>query len=168
MFDKFGEFNSAEEINECAAGLKAEGDEQSLYDLAAENGLAKEDVEDYLDDGMDVLCNPMQAALGKIEVEAAELKPQQIMVDWVSYINTQCIKDEQMARAVRMKGKTLKGCIGAILKEAFAHQMNIDKDIIKAAGVSAGKVTLGMPGMVRVNEIIKSYYLGKQAYHGKD
>ena len=161
MFEKFGEFNSAEEINECAAGLADEQDFDSLYVMAAENGLTKEDVDDYLEDIMGSLCSPMQAALGKIEVEAAELKPEQIMVDWVSYINTQCIKDEQMARAVRMKGKSLKGCIGAIMKEAFAHQMKIDKDIIKAAGVNAGRVTLGMPGMIRVNEIIRSYYLGK-------
>lgn len=161
MFEKFGEFDSAEEINECAAGLKDEGDEQSLYEMAEENGLAKEDVEDYLD-GLEVnLCNPLTAAIGKIEAEAKELKVQQIMVDWVSYINTQCIKDENMARAVRKKGKSLKNCIGAILKEAFANQMNIDKDIIKAAGVSAGRVTLGMPGMTKANEIIRSYYLGK-------
>lgn len=161
MFEKFGEFDSAEEINACAAGLKDEGDEESLFAMAEENGIDKADVEDYLDGCMDTLCNPMVAAIGKIEVEAKELKPQQIMVDWVSYINTQCVKDVNMAIAVRRKGKTLKDCIGAILKEAFAHQMQIDKDVIKAAGVKAGEVTLGMPGMARVNEIIKSYYLGK-------
>lgn len=161
MFEKFGEFNSAEEINECAAGLKAEGDEKSLYEMAEENGLDKEYVEDYLDDCTDKLCNPLTAALGKIEVEEKELKPQQIMVDWVNYIKTQCTKDETMARAVRKKDKSIKNCIGAILKEAFAHQMKIDKDIIKAAGVNASRVTLGMPGMVRVNEIIKNYYLAE-------
>jgi len=161
MFEKFGEFDSAEEINACAAGLKEEGDFDSLYEMAKENGIDKADVEDYLDDIMGCLCNEMTAAIGKIEVETKELKPQQIMVDWVNYISTQCIKDVNMAVAVRKKGKTLKECIGAILKEAFAHQMQIDKDIIKAAGINAGKVTLGMPGMVRVNEIIKSYYFGK-------
>lgn len=161
MFEKFGEFDSAEEINESAEGLKNEGDKESLYILAEENGLAKEDVEDYLDDCVDKLCNPLMAALGKIEVEEKDLQPQQIMVDWVNYIKTQCTKDEKMARAVRKKDKRIKNCIGAILKESFAHQMTIDKDIIKAAGISAGGVTLGIPGMVRVNEIIKSYYLGE-------
>ncbi len=161
MFEKFGEFDSAEEINECAAGLRDEGDELSLYEMAEENGLAKEDVEEYLDGCMEHLCNPIMAAIGKIEVEEKELKPQQIMVDWVNYIKTQCTQDIEMACAVRRKGKSLKNCIGAILKEAFAHQMNIDRDIIKAAGVRAGRVTLGMPGMARVNEIIKAYYLGK-------
>lgn len=161
MFEKFGEFNSAEEINACAAGLKDEGDEQSLYDLAEENGLTKEDAEDYLDDCVDELCNTSMAALGKLEVEEKELKATHVMVDWVSYIKTQCIKDETMARAVRMKGKTLIGCMGAILKEAYNTRMTVPVEIVKAAGIGASRVDLGMPGMVRVNEIIKSYYLGK-------
>lgn len=161
MFEKFGEFNSAEEINECAAGLKEEGDEKSLYAMAEENGLAKEDVEDYLDDCVDELCNVSMAALGKLEVEEKALKATHVMVDWVSYIKTQCIKDEMMARAVRMKGKSLVGCMGAILKEAYKTRMSVPAEIVKAAGIGAGKVDLGMPGMARVNEIIKSYYLGK-------
>lgn len=161
MFDKFGEFNSAEEINKCAAGLKDEEDKESLYVMAEENGLAKEDVEDYLDDMVDELCNVSMAALGKLEVEEKELKATHVMVDWVSYIKTQCIKDEMMARAVRMKGKTLVGCMGAILKEAYNTRMRISDEIVKAAGIGAGRVELGMPGMARVNEIIKSYYLGK-------
>ena len=161
MFDKFGEFNSAEEINMCAAGLKDEGDEQSLYDLAEENGLAKEDVEDYLDDTVDELCNTSMAAIGKLEVEEKALKTTHVMVDWVSYIKTQCIKDEEMARAVRMKGKTLVGCMGAVLKEAYNTRMSVPAEIVKAAGIGASRVELGMPGMARVNEIIKSYYLGK-------
>lgn len=161
MFEKFGEFNSAEEINACAAGLKDEGDEASLYALAEENGLAKEDVEDYLDDCMDKLCNPLTAAIGKLEVEEKATKVEHAMTDWVGYIKTQCIKDEQMARAVRMKGKTLVGCMGAVLKVAYNTRMDVPAEIVKAAGIGNCKVQLGMPGMARVNEIIKSYYLGK-------
>ena len=161
MFEKFGEFDSAEEINACAAGLKDEGDHASLHEMAEENGIDKADVEDYIKGDMESLCNEVTAAVGKIEAEARELKAKQIMADWVVYISAQCVRDRQMAAAVRKKGKTLKGCIGEILKEAFGNQMQIDGDILKAAGVNAGKVTLGMPGMARVNEIIKSYYLGR-------
>ena len=161
MFEKFGEFNSAEEINECAAGLKAEGDKESLYVMAEENGLAKEDVDDYLDDAVDELCNVSMAALGKLEVEEKALKTTHVMADWVSYIKTQCIKEEKMARTVRMKGKTLVGCMGAILKEAYNTRMSVPAEIVKAAGIGTSRVELGMPGMARVNEIIKSYYLGK-------
>ena len=161
MFERFGEFDSAEEINECAAGLVDEKDFDSLYEMAAENGLSRDDVDDYLEDIMGSLCNDRMAALGKLEVEEKALKATHVMVDWVSYIKTQCIKDEQMARAVRMKGKSLVGCMGAILKEAYNTRMKVPAEIVKAAGIGAGRVELGMPGMARVNEIIKSYYLGK-------
>ena len=161
MFEKFGEFDSAEEINMCAAGFKDEGDEKSLYALAEENGLTKEDVEDYLDDCVDELCNTSMAAIGKLEVEEKALGATHVMVDWISYIKTQCIKDETMARAVRMKEKMLVGCMGAILKEAYNTRMNVPKEIVKAAGIGNCNVQLGMPGMARVNEIIKSYYLGE-------
>ena len=35
---------------------------------------------------MDVLASPIAAALGKLEVECEELKPEQIMEDWLGYI----------------------------------------------------------------------------------
>lgn len=43
MFDKFGEFDSAEELNKAAEGLKEEGDKESLIELAKENGIDPED-----------------------------------------------------------------------------------------------------------------------------
>ena len=68
--------------------------------------------------------------------------------------------DEAVAVAVRRKGKSLKGCIGALLAWSFKNQIPIDKEIIKAAGVNASKVTLGIPGMGRAKKIIREYYLG--------
>ena len=38
MFDKYGEFDSAKELNAAAEGQKAEGDLEALIELAAENG----------------------------------------------------------------------------------------------------------------------------------
>ena len=48
MFDTFGEFDSAEEINKAAAGQLAQGDTQAIKDIARENGLDPADAEDYL------------------------------------------------------------------------------------------------------------------------
>ena len=48
MFEKFGEFDSAEELNMCAEGLRNEGDEESLIALAEENGIDGEDAEDFM------------------------------------------------------------------------------------------------------------------------
>ena len=48
MFDTFGEFDSAEELNAAAAGQKAEGDTGALKELAEENGIDEDDVQDYM------------------------------------------------------------------------------------------------------------------------
>lgn len=49
MEKKFGIFNTVEELNRAAAAQKAEGDLEALIGLATENGLEKEDAEDYMD-----------------------------------------------------------------------------------------------------------------------
>lgn len=160
MFEKFGELNSYEELNELAENLFNEGDIKSLKAMAEENGIQKEFVEMYLQGDIPVLCDPLTAALGKIDVEAAELKPKEIMMDWVEYLRGQCMENESMAMEVRKKGKSLKGCIAALLSWSFKNQQGVDKDIVKEAGVSTGRVTLGIPGMGRAKQIITDYYMG--------
>lgn len=160
MFEKFGELNSFGEINELAENLFNEGDTESLKAMAKENGIQNEFVQMYLKGDIPVLCDPLTAAMGKIDVEVAELKPQEIMEDWVEYLRGQCMENEILAYQVRKKGKSLKGCIAALLKWSFSNQQQIDKDIIKAAGVSAGKVTLGIPGTAKAKKIITDYYMG--------
>lgn len=159
MFERFGELDSYKEINELADNLFNEGDTESIKILAQENGIANEYVEMYLQGDIPVLTDSLTAAIGKIDVESAELKPKEIMEDWVEYIKGQCAENADMAIAVRKRGKTLKGCIGALLAWSFKNQQNIDKDIIKAAGVTAGRVTLGIPGMGRAKKIILNYYM---------
>ena len=97
MFEKFGELESAEELNKAAAGLKEAGDVESLIVLAEENGLDKEDAEDYAAGEMEELATVSTAALGKLKVESADLQPKEIMVDWVEYIKMQCIEKEEVA-----------------------------------------------------------------------
>ena len=161
MFDKFGEFDSYEEINELAENLFNEGDMGSLKAMAEENGIQEEVVEMYMQGDLPMLCDPLTAAIGKIEVEAGELKPKAIMEDWVEYLKAQCMENEVIALAVRGKGRSLKGCIGELIKWSFKNQIGIDKDILKAAGVTASRVTLGIPGMGRAKKIIRDYYMGK-------
>lgn len=160
LYEKFGELNSAQEINELAENLFNENDIESLKELAKENGLS-DMVKLYLEGELPDLCDSLSAAIGKIEVEAAELKPREIMEDWVEYLRGQCLENEILAFQVRKKGKTLKGCIAALLKWSFGHQIPIEKEILKEAGVSAGRVTLGIPGMAQAKKIITEYYMGK-------
>ena len=159
MFDKFGELDSFKELNELAENLAKEGDTESLKAMAGENGIQKDFMEMYLRGDIPVLCDPLTAALGKIDIEAEELKPEEIMEDWVEYLRGQCMENEILAGQVRKKGKSLKGCIAALLSWSFKNQQKIDNDIVKAAGVSAGKVTLGIPGMSRAKKIILDYYM---------
>lgn len=160
MFEKFGEMNSCQEINELAENLFNENDIDSLKAMAKENGIGQEYVEDYMKGNIFNLCDPLTAALGKLEVEKEELKPTHLMRDWVGYIEGQCLENDDMAAAVRKKGKSLKGCIGELLKYSFSNRIKVDKDIVKAAGISTARVEFGVPGMGEAKQIIRDYYLG--------
>ena len=160
LYGKFGEFDSADRLNELAENLLKEGDKASIKALAKENGIPEEFAKMFISGDIPVLCDVQTAAVGKIDVEAKELKPQDIMADWVEYIKAVSMEDEAMAVAVRKKDKSLKGCIAALLKWSFGHQQPVDKDILKEAKVSASKVTLGIPGQATARKLIRGYYGG--------
>lgn len=159
MFDKFGEFDSVEELNRAAAAQKEEEDVEALIALAVENGIDREDAEDYIDGCTDTLATPLMAAMGKLKVECEELKPQEIMNDWVEYIRVQCIDNPEIAVRVRKKDKSLKGCIAELLKWSFKNCYEIPDDISSVAGIKGAKVKLGIPGIGRAKKIISEYYL---------
>lgn len=92
MFDTFGEFDSVEELNRTAEGLLKEGDTESLMILAEENGIDKGDAQDYIDGVVPELANALMAAWGKLDVECKELKPYEIMEDWVDYIKKDAVR----------------------------------------------------------------------------
>lgn len=160
MFDKFGEMSSYKEINTLAENLFNENDIENLKEMAKENGIPEDFVELYLSGDIMELCDAETAAYGKIDVEVADLKLKGIMGDWVEYLRVQISDNDLLAHRVRMKDKSLKGCIAALLKWSFKNQVPVGKEILKAAGVTAGKVTLGIPAMGKAKEIILDYYLG--------
>lgn len=161
MFEQFGEMDSWEELNLLATNLKSEGDTESIKSLAKENGI--DTAEYFIKGDIPDFCDPLSAALGKIEIECKALKPKQIMKDWVEYIKARCFEDEEFAKAVRKKGKDLNGAIAALLEWSFKNQITIKKEILQAAKVHAGKVTLGIPGMAEAKKIITEYYTGGKA-----
>ncbi|MDO4275898.1 MAG: hypothetical protein Q4D16_19700 [Eubacteriales bacterium] len=160
MFERYGEMDSYQDINSMAEGLFNGGELDGLKMLAKENGIPEEYVDLYTAGEIPVLCDAMTAAMGKLDIECKELKPKEIMEDWVEYIRGQCAESDEMAKAVREKGKTLKDCIAALLSWSFKNQQNVNGDIVKAAGISTKRVTLGIPGMGRAKKIIKDYYTG--------
>ena len=159
MFEAFGEFDSYEELNRAAKAQLKEGDVEALKALAAENGIAGEDAQDYIDGIVPELCSSLMAACGKLDVEAADLQPYGIMEDWLTYIRIRCSEEEAMAAAVRRKGKSLKGCMSALLAWSLKNARPVDKEIVKQAGISY-RVTLGIPDMARAKKIITEYYTG--------
>jgi hypothetical protein len=126
MFDKFGEFDSYEELNRAADGFRDEGDRESLFALAEENGIDKEDVEDYLEDGVMPFTTERQAAFGKILVELEDGKNKgvsermalRVILDMVSGM---CI-DPDMAAAVRKKRKRAADILKAMRNEASKNR----------------------------------------------
>lgn len=160
MFDKFGEFDSAEELNKAAEGLKAEGDLESLKALAIENGLDEMDAEDYANGDMPQLATVLTAALGKLAIEKADVRCEGIILDWLGYIESEAAEDEAFAKAVRAKGVSLIGCLGELLKVSFRARYKIDDRIIKASGITGcQRVEMGMPGMQEAKDVIRGYYL---------
>lgn len=162
MFEKFGEFDSIEELNRAAAAQKEEGDLGALKILAAENGIDKEDAVDYMDGVIESLATPAIAAMGKLSVEAEDLKLGGILSDWKDYIGQLCMEDEELCHAVRRKGRSLCKCIGCIMKNAFETKQRIDDRIVKEAGLRA-PMYIGIPGRAEVRKIVRNYYMGGKA-----
>ena len=159
MYERFGEFDSAAEINDTAVNLRREGDLESLWVLAKENGIDEDIVEMFAQGALLYVCDEMTAAIGKIEMEVKTVECAEIMEDWVEYIKNRCFEDPEVARAVRRKGKSLAGCIAAILAWSFRHHHPVDQKILEAANVTAGRCTLGIPGMATAKRLITEYYL---------
>ncbi len=166
MFDKFGEFDSYEEINRAAAAQLAEGDQGAVLMIAEENGIDKADAEDYIDGFAEEFVTPLMAALGKLAVENAELKLEGLFVDWKELIESMCMDEAEICLAVRRKGKRLEECMGSILKVSFETKKQVDERICKAAGLrKSGRkdpVYMGIPNRVEVKKIIRGYYLGEE------
>lgn len=104
---------------------------------------------------------PLMAAYGKLDIEAKEMKPYEIMEDWLQYIKLRCAEEPEMAVAVRRKGKSLKGCIAALLEWSMKNQRPVDSEILKAVKNQL-QGNAGVPGMGRAKKIITEYYLGKE------
>ena len=159
MYEKFGEFDSFGDINELAENLFNEGDLDSIRLLAKENGIPEDFVEMYIEGDIPVLCDAMTAAVGKLDAEAADMKIQGLMLDWLDYIKVQCGENTILAYKVRNKGKSLAGCIGELLKYSFANMWDVPAMIRKEAKTTASRVTFGVPNMAKAKEIIMDYYL---------
>lgn len=128
MFDKFGNFNSAEEINACAEELKEQGELGKLKELAEENGIPGFFAEQYAEGMSEEFTDWMNAAIGKLEIEAGLHKDKYVPAGPVAdYLKSLCI-EEQFARRVRRRTKSIEACMkyieertGERVKQGIRH-----------------------------------------------
>lgn len=160
MDKKFGTFNSIAELNRAAAAQKAEGDYEALEALALENGLDKEDAEDYFASDSAALCSPLMAATAKLEQEAQELDLKSQLKDWQDAIMAMCSDSEELCEAVFSPDRHLVDVLGRVLKQCSVNRITVHNRIIAAAGLPASAASIGMIGKDDFRRLVKEYYTG--------
>lgn len=168
MFDKFGEFDSAEELNRAAEAQFKEGDEEAIYAIAEENGIDREDADDYMDGCMPTLTTVIGAACGKIRVEAKDLELKGVVSDWKDVLLEECMNSLELCIAVRKKDKSLKCCLAKMIRFAFENKVQVSDKIVNVTKVTnhgkeeslRGPLYLGIPSKADAKRIIREYYLG--------
>lgn len=165
MFEKYGEFNSAEELNRAAAKKKEEGDLEALIALAIENGLEKEDAEDYMSGFMPDLCNTVMAGVGKLKVESANMRLEREFEMLEKELEVMCLKNPEVAAGVRKKGKSLAEYLAKIIDKGYKDAVAPPKEILaKVTAVPSQyrqHIKTGMPDKMTRTEIMKEYYCGE-------
>lgn len=163
LYEKYGEFDSYEEINEAAANQKAQGDLEAVKEIAKENGIDEMDLEDFLNGDMDTLCTLTSAAVGKLTAEKEQMEMVELMSDWEAWIEKECLENPDFAKAVRKKGHSLAEVMAKLMDYAFENAIDVPKEILKHSKSRASKVTFGVPGMITVARLVREYYLGGDA-----
>lgn len=166
-------FKTVKELNIVAAVMKIDRNLTGLIELAEKYGLEKEDVEDYMDsnDAEDTLCNETMAAIGKLKLEAEDLKLESQMKDWKDFVvqmlmeyPTQHMEEDgaALANAVFNPDKKLLDVLAAGLKMASKNRVTIDRRITKAAGLPESAGQIGMCGRDELKKIVLDYYMGEK------
>lgn len=125
MFEKFGEFDSYQEINQKAEELFNAGKSDDIFLLAEENGIPKDYAEMYIEGDIPELCDAATAAIGKLDIEMQQdisldknINQQQakIIIDFLKYFAQQ----ENMAINIRRTGKRARKILEEMIATAKA------------------------------------------------
>ncbi|MDY4742583.1 MAG: hypothetical protein SO361_05730 [Lachnospira sp.] len=166
MFDTFGEFDSAEEINKAAANQRINGDMEAIREIAAENGLDPEDAEDFINGDIEELTTITLAAHGKLKLEKQDLELKGVLEDWCNIVMELCLTDKKVAIAVRRKDKSLKVFMSMVLSKAFECKQHVSDKIVDITKVNHnGKkepmrkpLYLGIPCITDIKDMVREYY----------
>lgn len=165
LYEKYGEFDSADEINRAAAAQLEEGDTEAVLQIAKENGIDEMDAEDFCMGDLPTLCNHTTAALGKIEMETKSISKIMALEGYISVLKEMIADDgeeKNLCIAIRRKGKNLVDLLGKLVAEASKKRVNLDAQIVAAARKLDKNIpsTLPVSGMsIRdFKEIVLEYY----------
>lgn len=142
MWDKYGELNSADDINKKAAGLLQKEKKDDVYALAEENGIDKDMADLFVAGEIGFICDDITAACGKMDKEIAYYQQQhvanviEVSEALRSYMGRERVKlsvhkygvdididvtGTELAQAIRKQGKSLNN----ICKDVFTKAQSI-------------------------------------------
>lgn len=167
MWEKFGEFDSAEELNRAALAQRNEGDTEAVRTLAEENGLDPEDAEEFLAGDADLLALPFNAAVGKLTVERKKLRLEGVLEDWTNDLIDMCSENKELSLAVRRKGKDLAGYIALIIDYGFEKRITVNGRITDRTQqakqiMGSHALTIGAEDARTRRRLALEYYCGKK------
>lgn len=155
MFSQFGEVSSAKELNLAADGFREEGDIESLKAFAVENGFTEEHALNWVKERethLDVeFCDPITAAIAKLELEKKENKELGIFADDIIEYLESGLDDCNLAAGIRAEGKRLKEAAKRIWDEGKKNTINVNG------------TRVGYCGPMKGFNLIRDYYLGGAA-----
>ena len=164
LFKKFGEFDSAEEINRAAKAQLEQGDTEAIKILANENGIDEMDAEDFIAGDIPELCTDLSAALGKLEAEKTEIGIEDMTYGaWTAAIQVMLTDDPELCKAYRKKGKKLAVILGMATVKCSKTRTNAPKLIVDEAKKLDGSIpyplTMGAISIADFKQLVRAYYI---------
>ena len=165
LYAKFGEFDSAEEINRAALAQISQGDYEAVKAIAKENGIDEMDAQDFIDGIYPELCGPFTAAVGKLEVEAEALGLPMVMQLWADHIKGMLASDDDdsLKKGIRRKGKNMAELFGKLIVETSRTRKNTPSEIVAAARKLDSSIPSTLPigdiSKKRFEEVVREYYI---------
>lgn len=152
LFPDFGELGSAKELNLAADGFREEGDIDSLKAFAKENGFDGQYVDFWLEDRKNRLdaefCDPVTAAIAKLELEKKHNKDLGIFADDIIDYLSSGLDDVKLANGIRAVGKRLEKAAKLIWDEGKKNTIHVNG------------TKVGYCGPMKGFRLIKEYYTG--------
>lgn len=164
LFEKFGEFDSAEEINRAAKAQLEQGDNEAVKLIALENGIDELDAEDFISGDLPELCTELSAAFGKLEIEKTYLDIKDMTYgSWVAAIQIMLSENPELCRAYRRKEKRLAVILAMATVKCSKTRTNAPSGIVEEAKKLDSSIPSPLPmGAISIGDfkqLVREYYI---------